>query len=405
MRTIRVLVADDDPTVLELLSEAVRGGDGVELVARAEDAAEAIELTKAHRPDVAVLDVKMPEGGGARATREIRAACPGTRIVALSAFDDREAVLEMVRAGAAGYVVKGATVAEILEGIRRAARGEGTLSSRVTTEVIHQLSDRLEREADEADRRDRAVRRIQAVLERQELSVVLQPIFDLEKGRIVGAEALSRFAAEPQRGPDVWFAEAASVGLGVDLEFMAVDVALKQSRFLPRGAYLSLNLSPEAVTSGKLLEALGSFPPRRTVVEITEHAPVGDYEVLARSLAGFRSEGGRVAIDDAGAGFASLRHIVRLAPDIIKLDISLTRDIHADRTRRALAAALISFARETGTVIVAEGVEHREELLTLRQLQVDQAQGYHLSRPVAPAELTSIKGFGRPYGTSLGETA
>lgn len=405
MNPIRVLVADDEPVVLKILAEVVRSGEGLELVAAARDAAEATELSKLHRPDVVVLDVKMPGGGGPRAAREIRAASPATRVVALSAFEERRAVLEMLRAGATGYVLKGASVEEILEGIRRAARGEAQLSSEVAADVIDELAGRLEQEAGETERLDQAVKRIRGVLEADGPSVVFQPIFDLSEGRIVGAEALSRFVGEPQRGPDVWFAEAASVGLGVELELKAVDAALEHVRSLPAGAYLSLNLSPEGVRSDRLLDVLAPIAFERTVVEVTEHAPVGDYEALADAFQEFRSGGGRVAIDDAGAGFASLRHIVRLAPDIIKLDVSLTRDIHADRTRKALAAALISFARETEKVIVAEGVETPAELAALRDLGVDQAQGYHLARP-APARdidwIGALAGSARP---SLGGTS
>jgi EAL domain-containing protein (putative c-di-GMP-specific phosphodiesterase class I) len=325
-------------------------------------------------------------------------------VVALSASHDRDAVLEMLRSGASGYVVKGATVTEILEGIRGAARGEAPLSSAVAPNVVHELSGRLEQEAGEAERRDEVVRRIRAVMEQDRLAIVFQPIFDIERERVVGAEALSRFEFEPRRGPDEWFAEAASVGLGADLELWAVRTALRHLHSLPPGAFLSVNLSPDAVRSGTLAEVVPAESLERTVVEITEHAPVADYEALAAALRGFRTGGGRVAIDDAGAGFASLRHIVLLAPDIIKLDISLTRDIHVDRTRRALAAALISFARETGKVIVAEGVERKEELDTLRQLGVAQAQGYHLARPVPPEGLEAFRelsAHGRPaWGAS-----
>lgn len=112
------------------------------------------------------------------------------------------------------------------------------------------------------------------------------------------------------------------------------------------------------------------------VLEVTEHAAVDDYQALAEGLRDIRTAGGRLAIDDAGAGFASLRHIVRLTPEIIKLDIPLTRGIHADRIRRALASALISFASEVGAAIVAEGVETPEEVDALLALRVRYAQGY-----------------------------
>ncbi|MGH2696757.1 MAG: EAL domain-containing protein [Actinomycetota bacterium] len=404
MSPVRVLVADDQPAMLEILAEMVRTGEDVELVATAQDATQAVELSKRHRPDVAVLDVNMPGGGGPRATREIREFSPAIRVVALSASDDRGAVLEMLRSGAAGYVVKGAGVEEILQGIRRAARGEAPLSSEVAGNVIDELTGRLDQEAGEAERRNETVRRIQEALEGRQLTVVFQPIFDLERERMVGAEALSRFAGEPRRPPDAWFSEAASLGLGVDLELRAVETALQHLSQLPAEVYVSVNLSPDAVTSGRLLEVLAPAALERAVVEITEHAPVADYEALAEALEGFRSGGGRVAIDDAGAGFASLRHILRLAPDIIKLDISLTRDIHRDQSRRALAAALISFARETRSVIIAEGVESREELDTLRVLGAAQAQGFHLAKPLPPGDLGSVHGFPEA-ARSLGESA
>lgn len=391
---IRVLVADDEPVVRNTLADVVRSDADLELVAAASDAGEAVELTHLHRPDVALLDVMMPGGGGPRAAREIRATCPATRVVAVSAFDDRGAVMEMLQAGAAGYLVKGASVEEILEGIRRAVRGEASLSSGVATDVIHELAVRLEQEAGEAKRRRLTIERIRGVLDGDGLALVFQPIFDLADGRIVGAEALARFSAEPHRGANAWFAEAASVGLSIDLELKAVMTALEHFRSLPEGAYLSLNVAPQTIVSGRLSKALVGVPLERIVVEITEHAPVADYDALERALRPLRTGAGRVAVDDAGAGFASLRHIVRLAPDIIKLDVTLTRGIHADRTRRALAAALISFARETGAVIVAEGVETQDELDALSGLGVTQGQGYHLARPLPPENLPSVHASG-----------
>ena len=382
---IRVLVADDEAAVRAFLAGIVGTAEELELVAAAVDAAEAVELTGVHRPDVAVIDVNMPGGGGPHATREIRLRSPNTRVLALSASHDHEAVMEMLRSGASGYVVKGAPVTEILDGIREAARGRAPLSSEVARDVVTELTGRLEREAGEASRRDELIGRIRAVMERDLLSVVFQPIFDVERGRMVGAEALSRF--EPGRRPEEWFAEAASVGLGVELELWAARVALRHFGSLPAPAYVSVNLSPETVQSAALTEVVPPAAVERTVVEITEHAPVVDYGGLAQALRDFRSGGGRVAIDDAGAGFASLRHIVRLDPNIIKLDGSLTRDIHLDPNRRALAAALISFAHETGMVIVAEGVEHPDELRTLRELGTAQVQGTHLAAPVPADQL------------------
>ena len=117
------------------------------------------------------------------------------------------------------------------------------------------------------------------------------------------------------------------------------------------------------------------------VLEVTEHAPVEDYDQLNRTLRTLRARGIRLAIDDAGAGFASFRHIVRLAPDFIKLDMTLTRDIDADPARRALATAMVSFALEIGATMIAEGIETEQEFRTLRSLGIGLGQGYFLGVP------------------------
>src|SRR5207302_1055710 len=127
---------------------------------------------------------------------------------------------------------------------------------------------------------------------------------------------------------------------------------------------------------------------KELVIEITEHAPVEDYDGLNEALRSFRERGGRLAVDDAGAGFSSLRHILRLVPDFIKLDGALTRGIDTDRTRRALGAALISFASEIGVPIIAEGIETQAEVDALRALEVTCGQGFFLGEPgplAAPA--------------------
>jgi EAL domain-containing protein (putative c-di-GMP-specific phosphodiesterase class I) len=139
--------------------------------------------------------------------------------------------------------------------------------------------------------------------------------------------------------------------------------------------------------SGALPELLQSVDINRVVLELTEHASVMDYRELTEALTPLRALGLRIAIDDAGAGYASMRHILSIEPDLVKLDISLTRGIDADRKRRALASALIAFARETDVGIVAEGVETSAELLTLQSLGVKRAQGFYLARPRPLAEL------------------
>ena len=155
---ITVLIAEDEPAVRAALSDLIDIEDELELVGAAADAQEAIDMAREHRPDVALVDVKMPAGGGTRAAREIRALSPATRVVALSAYEDRTTVLDMLRAGAAGYLVKGTSAGEIVEAIRRSVRGQASLSTEVTADVIHELvelldrSERMTRELHDLDR-------------------------------------------------------------------------------------------------------------------------------------------------------------------------------------------------------------------------------------------------------------
>ncbi|HEX4466436.1 MAG TPA: EAL domain-containing protein [Solirubrobacteraceae bacterium] len=234
----------------------------------------------------------------------------------------------------------------------------------------------------EADERRAAFERLLAT---REFTLAFQPMFTLDGGRVFAVEALARFAGGKSDPPDVWLAQAHAAGVGVELEIALVEEALARLEELPDGALLSVNVGPEALCSPELAAALSRTDPGRVVVELTEHVQIENYHDLADVARGLRERGVRLAIDDAGAGFASLMHILKLAPDFIKLDRELTSGIDVDPVRRCLADSLVRFADETGAVIVAEGIETAGELATLRELGVFHGQGFHLARP-APIE-------------------
>lgn len=212
---------------------------------------------------------------------------------------------------------------------------------------------------------------------------VFQPVYTIATGELHGFECLSRFDLEPLRPPDQWFKAAHEVGMGLDLERHAIDIALGALLRLPAHWHLSVNCSPQLILSGQLPRRLGvEYDISRVTLEITEHAAVDDYDALAEALAPLRRRGATLAVDDAGAGYSSMRHILCLQPDMIKLDMSITHNVHADRSRRALAKGLTSFAHEIGSVVVAEGVETSQEFEALASLGVDLAQGYFLARPM-----------------------
>jgi PAS domain S-box-containing protein len=241
------------------------------------------------------------------------------------------------------------------------------------------------REGHEPDLEEKRAR-VAGVLEQRALRTVFQPIADVASGAVIGAEALTRFTAEPERSPDQWFADAHEVGLGLELELLAVERALAEARWLPPHLYLSVNLSPESVCSERLATILadGGWKPTQLVLEITEHVSVEDYRPLESSIRQLRGLGLRLAVDDAGAGYASFRHILGLRPDYIKLDRALIDGMDADPARRALVSAVVRFGREVDAAVVAEGIETPAELRTARLLDVDAAQGYFIGKP-APA--------------------
>jgi len=242
-----------------------------------------------------------------------------------------------------------------------------------------------------------AKHRVASVLASGSMRVVCQPIVALDSGGLVGVEALARFPSPPEQPPDRWFAEAHAAGIGVDLEVEAVRSALSLLDHLPADTYLAVNVGPEAVRRIDDLALLRSVG-RRVVVELTEHLEVDDYDGLCSSMSRLREAGARIAIDDTGSGISTFAHILRLAPDVIKLDQVLTTGIDADPVRRALAGALITFASETGAAVIAEGIETAAELDTVRSLGIPYGQGYLLGRP-GPVEALPIL-HGSPQETT-----
>ncbi|MGX9963689.1 sensor domain-containing phosphodiesterase [Roseomonas sp. F4] len=251
----------------------------------------------------------------------------------------------------------------------------------------------IARELAEAETRATQLTEVEAVIRDGMFTFRFQPILAIQPFQVVGFEALSRFATEPYRSPDLWFATAHAVGLGEALECAMLRQAAKAVNRLPYPTFVAVNASPATILGGRLPEIFAGLPLDRLVVEVSEHAQVEDAGALRVALAPLRKAGLRLAVDDVGAGYAGLRHILQLRPDLIKLDMALTRDVDRDPAKRALAAALCHFARETGCQIVAEGIETEAEFMTLEALGVSQGQGYLLGRPGDLATANGLVGL------------
>jgi EAL domain-containing protein (putative c-di-GMP-specific phosphodiesterase class I) len=215
------------------------------------------------------------------------------------------------------------------------------------------------------------------------ITMVFQPIMDLRTGRVAGYESLSRFNREPRRTPDLWFAQAHRCGLGYALEAKAILSALAHAGSRPAGTYLTFNLSPSSLLSDQVMRVL----PERLdglVIEITENELVSGDPAIHKALAGLRGRGARLAVDDTGAGYAGLTHVMRLQPDIIKLDRALTTGVDSDPAKAPLISSFVRYARDIDAAVCAEGVETLAELERLADLDVAYGQGFGIARPSAP---------------------
>jgi len=227
---------------------------------------------------------------------------------------------------------------------------------------------------------------IEAALEvmlaaRRAPKLVFQPIVDLRRATPVGYEVLSRFPGPPSASPDKWFIAAHAAGRGNELEALVVEQALASREHLPPNCFLSLNVAPEALLDPRIRRLLSDRPLSRLVLELTEHAQVTDYELLAHVCGEARALGAFVAVDDAGAGYASLQHILALRPDFVKLDRTLIAGLHHDEAKAALVEMFGGFTSRIDAWLLAEGIEEHAELARLMQLGVPLGQGYLLGRP------------------------
>lgn len=379
-----VLVVDDNRANVMLL-EAILERAGLRHVRSYTDSREAVAALQ-RQPDLALVDLHMPHLDGYAVLERLTERAAGTYLptLILTADVSADALRRALECGAQDFVTKPFDATEVLLRVRNLLQTSYLqkelrlhnrwLRTKVDEQRVHAEAERGERSQQEA--------RIADVLRTRAVTPAYQPVADVQSGRIVGVEALARFPAEPARTPDVWFAEAERVGLGVDLQLLAIQQALDAVDQLPADVFLAINLSPAVLLdTGRRLARMTERVLGRLVLELTEQVPVEDYDALNAAIAPLRDGGARLAVDDTGAGYAGLQHLVALAPDVVKLDLSLTRGVDRDPTRRALASALVSFGRDTGAQAVAEGVETTPELDSLRSLEVPWAQGYLIARP------------------------
>ncbi|WP_045679134.1 sensor domain-containing phosphodiesterase [Martelella endophytica] len=256
-------------------------------------------------------------------------------------------------------------------------------------EVMETFANLASRQINEGIQRRKEIaaaeERIEAALREDGFHMVLQPIVSLATGTPIKFEALSRFNGLPQRPPNLWYDEAHRIGRQVELEIASIENALRLLERLPADMSIGVNASPATIATGALTEVVRRSEPKRIIVEITEHAVVEDHDSLAAELSNLRRLGVKTAVDDVGAGFSGLVALLKMQPDILKLDVELIRDIDTNPAKQALVLGMVHFAEQTGAITIAEGVETEAERETLKSLRVVNGQGYLFGRPMAIA--------------------
>ena len=336
-RAYTVLIADDSAPTRRALVELLEDTPLLVCVAAVGDAEAAVAEARRSQPDLALLDVLMPGGGGLAAAVGIREVSPHTRVLAYSAAADRSTVVRMLRSGASGYLLKGTSAQEVIDGLVHCAQGATALSEGLSEHLVAEMGElgRAERAFGAAAKARHE--RLADLLKPGASTPVYQPVVYLQSGELAGYEALTDFGEGPSSTEDI-FREAHEVGLGVELELHTARLAVAGFRAeLARapGLYLAVNASPGLLYRPALLEVLSELAAESVVVEITEQRQFESYDQLRDAVYLVHERGMRVAVDDTGSGFAGLQRLVDVRPEIVKLDKAITNEIDTDAPRRA----------------------------------------------------------------------
>jgi DNA-binding NarL/FixJ family response regulator len=385
---IRVVVADDEETVVDVLRTLIGSDPSLRFVGAAHNAEDAIELAVRERPDVVLLDVRMPGGGGLRAAREITRRCAPTKVVALSAHEDSDTVIGMISAGASAYVPKGDSTDKILRTIHRTI--DENYAAAEQPPQLTLISPLLPR------RTQQSTAVAKAILDGA-ISVEFEPIEDLATGRVVGLDARPHVATLPLRSYDTWLADAEAADLLLDIEMAAFRASLLALPLIPDDLFLEFEVTPSTLTEARFRRVIRRPIGSRIVLGLSPLAPV-DASVLGAAgpsgiLASLRGRDVRIAAREVGPGFAGLRHLSLLSPELARLDETLVRSLGPSFSTHSIVAALVACASDVGARLIAPGVVSEEQLQELRNLGVDLVQGPIVGEPIPLSELREERGM------------
>jgi EAL domain-containing protein (putative c-di-GMP-specific phosphodiesterase class I)/GGDEF domain-containing protein len=345
----------------------------------------AVHLSSA-APDVALVDLELTRAWP-REMAEIVAAHPQIAFVGLCCGQAPAEMAQALAVGVSGFVAHDCEPQEMTTVLRAAAAGRRAIPAPLLDLLLTGAAELLrERGTGAADADERATQMRALLATPGALAPVFQPIADLRSPRQFGWLALTRFAATPAAETGARFAEARELGLTAELELAAAAAALAEADRLPAPALLFIKASCGTIATNGLEPLLEDASAPRLVIELSGVGDISDREGFNAAVDRLRHRGVRFAVDETGAGFGRLDEVLDLSPAFVRLAGGLTRGIDADRTRRALALTVISFASHLGARVIADQIETPEELDALRRLGVGYGLGFHIGRPQALPE-------------------
>jgi EAL domain-containing protein (putative c-di-GMP-specific phosphodiesterase class I)/CheY-like chemotaxis protein len=371
------LVVDDEPAIRRVLSDFLKmEGFAVDT---AQDGEAALQRLSQQQYDVIISDLKMPKLGGLELLAEISRHCPEALTIVMTGFGTVDTAICAMKAGAYDYILKpfkvDVVLATILQGLaRRRKEAEQSYTGLGPPRATRALKSSFRRAVDS-------------------LWLAFQPILTSDGHQVYGHEVLLR-SDEPNLTDPVQVLEAAELLGSLDeLGRVIRERAVEAFMQLPSDGLMFVNLHPKDLADPALFlatEPLSSIA-NRVVLEITERSSLDKLDRVSERVAALRRMGFRIAIDDLGAGYAGLTTLAQLEPEIVKLDMSLVRDVNTNPTKRKVVRSMTQLAREIGALVVAEGVESEDELETVVNLGCDFVQGFYFARParVSPSSRPS----------------
>jgi len=372
--TLTILIADDEPSIRTGLTKIIGLDDAMTVVAVATNADEAITMARDSQPMVALLDINMPGGGGPRATAGIREASPRTMVIAHTIHDDRAAVMEMVRAGAVGYIVKGASADEILSTLQRAGAGKSSLSPEVISTVVSELAAMVHFQEQQAAARRAEVARARRLVAGEGLGLAVEPVIDLQTGAPVGVEVRPFLVDQPGRDVEEELVASEAVGYRVELENALVRRALAEVGPRLAGSYVGIRVSAATVVS-RAFSQLEPPTGTRLMVVLDGARESADGRELQEVLGRLRHRGAILAVGGLGGGAAAFGFALALRPEVLKLDRRLLAALDLDPAAQALVGGMATFARGLGANLQVDGIASAEAADAARQAGARLGQG------------------------------